>query len=112
MSILELLATEAHITVNKALIRVCGLHEAILLGSLCGKQVYWKNREECMEDGFFFCTAEYLEKETTLSPYQQKKAFDNLEKQGLIETKITGIPAKKYFKVVESKLLSFLKASI
>lgn len=108
MRILELLASEAHITVNKALIKECGLHEALLLGALCSKQMYWKNKGECTKDGFFFCTAEYLEEETTLSPYLQRKAFGNLEKQGLIKTKITGIPAKKYFRVIESKILDTL----
>lgn len=105
MNVLKLIASNGFITVNKAVINKVGLHEAIMLGELCSKYQYWTERNELTKDGFFFCTKENFEEETTLNRYHQDKAINRLEELGIIETKISGLPAKKYFKINEQALL-------
>ena len=102
---------------NKTIIKEIGLHEAIILGSLCCRQSYWDDKEHRERswfvekygeyEGFFFCTAKELEEETTLSPYQQRNALNKLEEMGFIETKLKGVPATKWMKVNERKLVEF-----
>ena len=104
MNVLKLLASEGFITVNKEVIQKVGLHEAIMLGELCSKQQYWKDRKELTNDGYFFCTKENFENETTLSRYYQDKAIAKLENLGIVETKIIGLPARKYFRINENAL--------
>ena len=110
VDILDLLKPDGYIMVNKKIVQLFGLHEAILLGSLCSKQSYWKDHWDTTTygqwDGYFFCTAEQFEEETTLSSHFQRKAFTNLEEQGIIKTTLRGVPAKKYFHVNEYKLLA------
>ena len=110
MSITNLLNQNGFIMTNKKIIKMCGLHEAILLGALCSRQDYWNDARHwdsekyALYDGFFFCTAADLEEETTLSPYLQRNAFKNLIEQGFIETQLRGVPALKWFRVNEKKL--------
>lgn len=108
MRVIKLLGQGNFITVNKVIVEALGLYEAILLGCLCSKQDYWEDRDECTNDGYFFCTAEQFKAETTLSAAQQKKAFDKLEEAGIIQTRRVGIPARKYFRINESRLTELL----
>ena len=48
--IIDLLANNGYIVLNKTVMKVIGLHEAILLGELCSEYVYWRKRDE-LEDG-------------------------------------------------------------
>ena len=113
-NVLDLLKPDGYIMANKKIIKMFGLHEAILLGSLCSRQSMWNDYYKSGRwdesqygkyEGFFYCTAESLECETTLSAYLQRNAFKNLEDQGLIETKLKGLPATKWFRVNEKKLV-------
>ena len=106
--ILQLLSTDGFIKANKVIIKMYGLHEAILVGLLCSKQNYWNTHWDTRTygqfDGFWFCTAEEIEEETTLSPYLQRNAIKNLEDAEILTTCLRGVPAKKYFKVNVKKL--------
>lgn len=97
-AILELLRSDGSIVINKSLAHAIGLHEAILFSDLISKMFYFKERDQ-LQNGFFFNTAENIEKDTTLSAKQQRLAISNLERIGLITTTIKGVPAKKYFKI-------------
>lgn len=111
-TILKLLASDGFITVNKHLIRVLGLEEAVLIGELASKYNYYENNNMLTPDGFFFATAEDIEHNTGLSAHKQRKAFNNLEEKGLLETKFKGIPPKKYFKLNTEELYSHLLKSL
>ena len=110
MTILNLLRADGSIVVNKALARNIGLHEAILYSELISKFFYFQERQQLTEDGYFFNTVENLEHDTCLSKYQQAKAIDKLTSLGLIQCSVRGLPARRYFKVVEDEqlILSFL----
>lgn len=108
MSILmSILSSDAYIILNKYVMKAIGLHEAILLGELCSEYIYWC-KEEKLQDGYFFSTRENIEKETTLSPHQQRQALKNLVNFGFIEVTEKDMPKKTYYKVIEEKVYEFL----
>ena len=104
----RLLSNDGFITVNKDLIKLLGLEEAVLIGELASLYKYWSDKNILTEDGFFFATAEHIENDTGLSPHKQRKSFDKLEQLRLIETKFMGLPPKKYFKPSLKNLNSYL----
>ena len=104
MGILQLISTSNFITVNKDLIKVLGLEEAILLGELASEYDYWNNKNE-IEDGYFYSTIENIEEKTTLTAYKQRKCLENLKNKGIIDIQIRGIPAKRYIKINEEKVI-------
>lgn len=104
MGILQLISTSNFITVNKDLIKELGLEEAILLGELASEYDYWNNKNE-IEDGYFYSTIENIEEKTTLTAYKQRKCLENLKNKGIIDIQISGIPAKRYIKINEEKVI-------
>jgi hypothetical protein len=111
MSLLKQLANSNYISVNKTLIKTVGLEEAILLGELCSEYDYWDEHNQLTDDGYFYATVEKIEDNTTLSEYLQRKAVNTLKNLDILETKLKGLPAMRYFKINENRLLSFLGAS-
>ena len=107
MNILQLLASSSFITLNKNVIKVVGLEEALLLGELCSEYDYWIKREE-LQDGYFFSTVENIEENTTLNDYKQRKALKSLQQLKIVDVKVKGLPAKRYFKINEEQLIKLL----
>ena len=105
----HLLSSSAFIVLNKELARQVGLKEAVLLADLISKEEYFIANG--MTDGWFFNTAKNIEKDTSLTSHQQRKAIKHLKSIGIIETKVVGIPAKQHFKIIENKLLSYFTTS-
>lgn len=108
IKVLQLIATNNFITLNKTLIKTIGLEEAVLLGELASEYDYWKKQGK-LEDDYFYSTIENIEENTTLSEFKQRKALNKLKQLELIEIKLKGIPAKRYIKINENKLLEVLK---
>ena len=102
----HLLSSTAFIVLNKELARQVGLKEAVLLADLISKEEYFIANG--MTDGWFFNTESNIEKDTTLTPYQQRRCLKTLKDKGLIEVKRKGIPAKQYFKINEQLVVKFL----
>ncbi len=108
MSILmSILSNDGYIILNKYVMKALGLHEAILLGELCSEFIYW-HKENKLQDGFFFSTRENIEKETTLSPHQQRQAIKTLVNKGLVEIVEKDMPKKTYYRIDEEKVYKFL----
>lgn len=108
MSILmSILSNDGYIILNKYVMKALGLHEAILLGELCSEYIYWYKGEK-LQDGFFYSTRENIERETTLSPFQQRQALKKLIEMGLVEILEKDMPKKTYYKVDEEKVYKFL----
>lgn len=110
MSLLKQLAFTNYISVNRTLIKLFGLEEAVIIGQLCSEYEYWESQDKLI-DGMFYCTVEKLEETTGLSEYKQRVALKNLQNSGIIQTDLKGIPATRYFYIVEDKLLNLLSAS-
>lgn len=107
MNILQLLASYSFITLNKNVIKAVGLEESLLLGELCSEYDYWIKREE-LQDGYFFSTVENIEENTTLNDYKQRKALKTLQQLKIVDVKVKGLPAKRYFKINEEQLIKLL----
>ena len=103
----HLLSSSAFIVLNKQLAKQVGLKEAILLADLISKEEYFISKG--MTDGWFFNTEANIEEDTTLNSYHQRKCLRTLKKEGLIEVKRKGIPAKQYFKINEQLLIRIKK---
>jgi len=102
----HLLSSSAFLIVNKQLAKQVGLKGAALLADLISKEEYFMANG--MTDGWFFNTEANIERDTTLTSYQQRKVLKTLKKYEIIETKRKGIPAKQYFKINEANLLNIL----
>ena len=102
----HLLSSSAFIVLNKELARQVGLKEAVLLADLISKEEYFIANG--MTDGWFFNTEDNIYKDTTLTAYQQRRCLTTLKKEGLIEVKRKGIPAKQYFRINEQQVIKLL----
>ena len=102
----HLLSSSAFLIVNKQLAKQVGLKGAVLLADLISKEEYFIANG--MTDGWFFNTEANIERDTTLTSYQQRKVLKTLKKCQIIETKRKGIPAKQHFKINEANLLKIL----
>ena len=102
----HLLSSTAFLVLNKELARQVGLKEAVLLADLISKEEYFIANG--MTDGWFFNTETNIEKDTTLTAYQQRRCIKTLKDKGLIEVKRKGIPAKQYFKINEQLVVKLL----
>ena len=108
MSILmSILSSDGYIILNKYVMKALGLHQSILLGELCSEYIYWY-KENKLQDGYFFSTRENIEKETTLSPHQQRQAIKTLIEKGFVEVTEKDMPKKTYYKINEEKIYKFL----
>ena len=101
--ILDLLRSDGSIILNKKMIKVLGLEATALYSELLSRYKYFSDRGQLTDDGFFYNTVEDIEEVTALSDYQQRKIISKLVKLGLLETKVMGIPAKRYFKIIQNE---------
>lgn len=111
MVIIELIANSNFIAVNKVLAKKIGLEESILMGELASEYTYWQNQGQ-LQDGFFFSTIENIEENTTLNRYRQDKAMKTLKSLELVEVVLKGIPAKRFIKINEKKLIEILDNNV
>ena len=106
----HLLSSTAFLVVNKKLASEIGLNETVLLADLISKEEYF-TENQLLIDGWFFNTSKNIEKDTTLTTYQQRRCIKKLEDLEIIETKVFGIPAKQHFRISENKFVSYFKTS-
>lgn len=110
ISIAKLLSTNGYIQVNKKLIKLFGLHEAILIGELCSEYVYYEEHN-MLEDDMFYSTRNNIEENTGLNEHFQRKTFETLTQAGIVEISKKGMPAKNYYRINYDKLLTSLSTS-
>lgn len=110
ISIAKLLSTNGYIQVNKELIKLFGLHEAILIGELCSEYIYYEEHN-MLEDDMFYSTRNNIEENTGLNEHFQRKAFETLTQAGIVEISKKGMPAKNYYRINYDKLLTSLSTS-
>jgi len=104
MNFLDLIKSKGYIVVSKELAKEIGLNETIILAELIGQNQYFKDRGELDEQGYFYCTIDKMEKNTTLDKNKQSYAINTLIKRDLIEKEIKGLPSKRYFKINETEI--------
>lgn len=106
----DLIRADGSIVLNKNLCHSLGIIETAVFSELLSRYNYFNIREELDEEGYFYNTIDDFQRGTSLSAKQQKSAITNLEKLGLIKTKLKGVPAKRHFKIVDdmSTMLDFI----
>lgn len=109
MILSSLLSSSKYIIVNKDLIQILGLHEAVILGELCSEYSYWESRSQLIQDEYFYSTRENIEKNTGINAHYQRAAMKKLEEKEILISKRMGIPCKKYYKINENKVIEYLK---
>ena len=96
--ILSLINDGNTILVNRRLAACIGLNNAVMYAALVSKSLYYSSRGQD-RDGWFYCTINDMHESSSLGARSQKKAADTLCELGLIEVKIMGIPARRFFRV-------------
>lgn len=96
-AIFKLLNPDNTMSINRQLAHAIGLAEAVVYGALLSKYAYYDQHGLLTDGDWFYSTVEDLEESTALSARQQRRCIDTLIKSGLIQCKIQGMPAKRYF---------------
>jgi hypothetical protein len=90
--------TNGYIVVNKNLIQILGLLEAIVLGNYISKSKYFqKNNPE--NDDWFFLTHESQMEELNLGERVIRRCKQELIQRRILEIKSKGIPAKEWLRI-------------
>ena len=87
------------IVVNKILANRLGIENVILLSGLLSIEEYRAKLDLVDEDGWFKASAEDIFEETTFTRKKQDKTIRFLIESEIIETKLQGVPATKYFRL-------------
>ena len=104
----EFLSEDNFLIVNRAVIKIFGLHEAILLSELLSERRYWRKENKLIDGEWFYSTRSNLEDNTGLTPTMQRSALQSLKNAGAVESKQMGLPAKTYYMIVDNKVLENL----
>uniref|UniRef100_A0A6H1ZM95 Uncharacterized protein n=1 Tax=viral metagenome TaxID=1070528 RepID=A0A6H1ZM95_9ZZZZ len=97
---INLLRTDENIVINKKLAHKIGIDAAVLYSELLGRYESFRQRGTLRSDEYFYNTITDIQEAITLTAYQQRKAIKTLETCGLILSKVCGLPAKRYFKIL------------
>lgn len=104
MKLISVLSGNGFVMYNKELAHTVSVNGAIIFGQLCSSYESFSNKGMLtVKEGkeYFFLTSDTLEEETALSYKQQLKAIKELEQAGYVETKVMGVPSKKYFCITD-----------
>lgn len=104
-TIAGLFSQTSYLVLNIEIARYLGINAALVYSSLlCKYRSYKKADRLLVIDGkdYFYSTINDLSNSTTLTRDQQDRALDILVKEGLIEKKNFGIPAKRHFHLVNT----------
>jgi hypothetical protein len=107
----SILATTPFLILNKCLLVNLGVDASLVLSDLIQKEEYFKGSSQ-NNGGYFFNVTNDISCSTTLSYYQIRQALSVLEKWGIIQVVLKGVPAKKHFKIDHSQILNFLNTRI
>lgn len=111
VDIISLLSCDGYIICNKTLIQKFNADCAILVGELCAEYNYYKTTNTLEPDGSFYSTRDNIEQNTGLNDYAQRKAIKLLSEAKILSVTKKGLPAKNYYKLNDSQLLSLFTTS-
>lgn len=90
----QLLMSSAYWVLNKTAVRMLGIETAFLLSNMVEAESMMAD-----EEGWFYQTSDTVREMTTLSRHKQDQCIEQLEKLGIIEKDVRGVPPKRYFKI-------------
>lgn len=104
MDAIDYLASDNYVIVNRDLMLAVGVNESLVLGELASEYRYWRNANKLKDGAWFFSTDDNLEARLPFSKPTIRRAIDRLKELGIVETKLMGVPAKRFFKIVVNKI--------
>lgn len=104
MDAIDYLASDNYVIVNRDLMLAVGVNESLVLGELASEYRYWRNANKLKDGAWFFSTDDNLEARLPFSKPTIRRAIDRLKELGVVETKLMGVPAKRFFKIVVNKI--------
>lgn len=106
----QLLASFPQMHTSLYLAHSLGYTEATILSVLISKSTWYQNNGYDQE-GWFYCTQEDLERSTTFGRKTQQAAIKHLVEEGFLEYQVSGMPAKRYFRLINDpeKLNEFIR---
>jgi hypothetical protein len=109
LSLFSLLLSKNQLCVNRAIAHEIGLYESIILFEIIDKFDYFENLGQTValdeNKDWFYLTLETIEERTTIPRRGQDAAIKNLISRDLIQVKISGLPAKRYFRIKKEKIM-------
>lgn len=100
-AIIQLLNPDNTISAHRMLAHAVGMTETIIYSALISKQTYYSKNGMLCEGGWFYSTICDLQESTTFAAKAQKTAINHLIAHGMIECEYKGMPAKRYFRIVD-----------
>lgn len=111
ISLIQLLAGNNFLQVNRTLCKNLGAITAIILSEMCSMYVYLSERKGLSKingtSDWFYLTIDEIEEKLGITRKQQDAAIEKLVDTGLLEYKVTGLPAKRYFRINQENLLIY-----
>ena len=101
-SILQLMNPSNTMSVNRYLAHAMGMCETMIYSALISKFTYYASNGQTDEEGWFYSTEYDLQESTTYGERQQRVGIKHLIENGLIECKRFGMPARRYFRVLNN----------
>ncbi|QDP39433.1 hypothetical protein [Radiobacillus deserti] len=114
MKLTSLLSGNGFVMYNKELAREVTANSAIVFGQLCSSYESFDSKDMLTRIGskeYFFLTSETIQEETSITYRQQRKAIKELEETGYIETKVMGMPSRKYFHITDKLTKNLIETS-
>ena len=111
MKLLSLISGKGFVMYSKVIAKEVSVNASIVFGQLCSSYESFSSKNMLTIRGgkeYFFLTSDTLEKETSLTYKLQLKATKELEEHGFIETKVMGVPSKKFFHITNQIEKTFL----
>lgn len=102
MDLIELLAQDSYVIINKRLMTVLGLNTAYLLSVLCSYARSFGNNE-------FYREQNKIAEDTGLSLKTVKAGINKLKLLGILQVHKKGLPAKNYYKINADIIISFMQ---
>ena len=108
----DLLSNNGFIQCNKVLIKALGLEGAALIGELCSEYRYYEARGMLKNEEYFYTTTENIKENIGIGRTSQDNYINQLKNLNIIETKLMGMPCKRYFKINFEILNNFMEEMI
>lgn len=113
MDPLFFLNSENYGVYNRQLAGALGLVTAVVLSELIQKRQYHTDRNELISDkkygdGWFYNTIDAMEQRLGVLRRDQDSSIKRLKELGCIETATFGLPARRYFRIVDDKVFQVL----
>lgn len=99
MDAIDFLASNNYIIVNRSLMMAIGVNESLVLGELASEYRYWKEAGKLKDGAWFFSTDNNLMSRLPFSRPTIQRVIAKLKESGIIETKLIGVPAKRFFRI-------------